>query len=115
MHKFLEVIEKEMYESIWESLAADSHYATYNHESECGVIEVYVNSKNDAEVIVTHYNDNEREHTNIVQAVTDVIPDWDDVYDEFMSEASVDPYWNDHGFGSAVDFETWKYGHGGLR
>lgn len=112
-HKFIEDIANGVRENMDEAIREDSDYACYNYDTDCGVIEVYVNEANDCEVVVSHDDDRKREHTNIVSAVMNAIPDWHNVVSDVMD--SVSDMWNDHGFRDARAYEVYKFGRGGLR
>lgn len=108
-HKFLDDIEQGIYDSMLESIGTGESYASYQYHCDCGDIDVYVNKKNDVEVIV--YSDSDREYPNIINAVENIIPNWYDVEKDYVPY----DYWNENGFRDARDFETYKFGHGGLR
>lgn len=109
-HKFLNEIKGQMYEAIAESITDERFYACYEYEMNCGYIDLTTNTAVmlEVEVVNTNSDKRSRKYPNVVAAIKEVIPTWEEVQED-IQENNEDE-WQRNGFANEQDYLRYRYG-----
>lgn len=109
-YKFLDEIKEKMHEVISESLQEDKIYAFTGYELNCGCIDITTNPCDMVEVEV--YSDKkgrcDAKYPNIIAAIKEVVPTWEEVKEELQE--SMEDEWQRNGFANEQDYLRYRYG-----
>lgn len=75
--EMLDAINEAMTRAIADAKLNGEHSACYTHNTNDGYIDIWCD-RYDKEVVVCH-DDNDHDCPNIVQAIEDILPEWDDI------------------------------------
>ena len=87
MEKELQSIRTNVERAIEDAKYKGEQSACYTHNLNDGYIDIWVDDRGNAEVVICQDQDKGREHPNIENAVFNALPEWDDV--EFDDEPPI--------------------------
>ena len=109
-HKFLRDITRLMEDAIREALSDEEKEATIEYPYNGGYIEITTDWRGNTEVMVVSDEEEkeERDYSNVIDAILVVVPEWNDVVEQVKRENEDE--WQAHGFRDAADYWHWKEG-----
>lgn len=86
MNKELATLREGVERAIVDAKYKGEQSACYTHNLNDGYIDIWVDDRGNAEVVICQDDDKGREHPNIENAIFEAIPEWDDVEVEEWEE-----------------------------